>query len=110
MVNEQPPINYGNEFAKWFALKEAPSVLLQPVSRSQLAITRLIVKKGLVELPRVIPEKAFIISVHLYKPVCRGWGTWIDGKFLPVESWRDCCKRSNRCSMTSMWQKRTPEK
>jgi AraC family transcriptional regulator len=89
MVNEQLPINYGNEFAKCFALKEAPSVLLQPMSRSQLAITRLIVKKGLVELPKVIPEKAFTISVHLCKPVCRGWGTWVDGKFLPVESWME---------------------
>src|SRR5271156_1374482 len=89
MVNEQLPINYGNEFAKCFALKEAPSVLLQPMSRSQLAITRLIVKKGLVELPKVIPEKAFTISVHLFRPVCHGWGTWVDGKFLPVASWME---------------------
>jgi AraC family transcriptional regulator len=89
MANEPLPINYGNEFAKRFALKEAPSVLLKPMSRSQLAITRLIVKKGLVELPKVIPEKAFTISVHLCKPVCRGWGTWVDGKFLPVESWME---------------------
>jgi AraC-like DNA-binding protein len=89
MVNEQLPINYGDEFAKCFALKEAPSVLLKPNARSQIAITRLIVKKGLVELPKVIPEKAFTISVHLYKPVCHGWGTWVDGKFLPVESWME---------------------
>lgn len=89
MLNEQLPINYGNEFAKCFALKGAPSVLLKPMSRSQLAITRLIVKKGLVELPKVIPEKAFTISVHLHKPVCRGWGTWVDGKFLRVESWME---------------------
>jgi AraC family transcriptional regulator len=89
MLNEQLPINYGNEFAKCFALKEAPSVLLKPMSQSQLAITRLIVKKGLVELPKVIPEKGFTISVHLHKPICRGWGTWVDGKFLPVESWME---------------------
>lgn len=89
MANEQLPINYGNEFAKCFALKEAPSVLLKPMSRSQLAITRLVVKKRLVEFPKVIPEKAFTISVHLYKPVCRGWGTLVDGKFLPVESWME---------------------
>jgi AraC family transcriptional regulator len=88
MANEQLPINYGNKFAKCFALKEAPSVLLRPMSRSQLAITRLIVK-GLVEFPKVIPEKAFTISVHLYKPVCRGWGTLVDGKFLTVESWME---------------------
>jgi AraC family transcriptional regulator len=89
MANEQLPINYGNEFAKYFALKEAPSVVLKPMSRSQLAITRLIVKKRLVEFPKVIPEKAFTISVHLYKPVCRGWGTLVDGKFQPVESWME---------------------
>jgi AraC family transcriptional regulator len=89
MANEQLPINYGNEFAKYFALKEAPSVLLKPRSRSQLAITRLTVKKRLVDFPKVIPEKAFTISVHLYKPVCRGWGTLVDGKFLPVESWME---------------------
>jgi hypothetical protein len=39
-MKEQLPINYGNEFAKSFALKEAPSVLLKPMSRSQLALTR----------------------------------------------------------------------
>jgi AraC family transcriptional regulator len=89
MANEQLPINYGNEFAKHFALKDAPSVLLKPMSRSQLAITRLIVNKGLVEFPKIIPEKAFTISVHLYRPVCRGWGTLVDGKFLPVESWME---------------------
>ncbi len=89
MVKEQLPINYGNEFAKCFALKEAPSLLLKPMSRSQLAITRVTVKNGLTELPKVIPEKAFTISVHLHKPVCRGWGTWVDGKFLPVESWME---------------------
>jgi AraC family transcriptional regulator len=89
MANQQLPINYGNEFAKYFALKEAPSVLLKPMSRSQLAITRLTVKKRLVEFPKVIPEKAFTISVHLYKPVCRGWGTLVDGKFLPVEAWME---------------------
>jgi len=89
MVKEQLPINYGNAFGKCFALKEAPSVLLRPMSRSQLAITRVTVKSGLTELPKVIPEKAFTISVHLHKPVCRGWGTWVDGKFLPVESWME---------------------
>jgi AraC-like DNA-binding protein len=89
MAKEPLPINYGNKFAKCFALKEAPSVLLKPMSRSQLAITRLTVKNGLAELAKVIPEKAFTISVHLHKPVCRGWGTWVAGKFLPVESWME---------------------
>jgi AraC family transcriptional regulator len=89
MANEQLPINYGNEFARHFALKEAPFALLKPLSPSQLAITRLVVTKRIVEFPKVIPEKAFTISVHLYRPVCRGWGTLVDGKFLPVESWME---------------------
>src|SRR3984957_3989021 len=90
MVNEKLPISYGNEFAKCFYLKEAPSVLLKPMSRSQLAITRLTLKNGLPEpTAKVIPERAFTIAVHLYRPACRGWGTWVDGKFLPVESWME---------------------
>ena len=89
-MNEQLPISYGNEIAKCFYLKDAPSVLLKPMSRSQLAITRLTLQKGLPEpTAKVIPERAFTIAVHLYKPACRGWGTWVGGKFLPVEFWME---------------------
>lgn len=60
------------------------------MSRSQLAITRLTLRNGLLNpTASVIPEKAFTISVHLFQPVCRGWGTWVDGKFLPVASWME---------------------
>jgi AraC family transcriptional regulator len=68
--------------------KEAPSLLMRPLSRSQLAITRLTLEDGLPEpTARVHPEKAFTISVHLTDPDFRGWGTSVDGKYLPVNSW-----------------------
>ena len=82
------PISYGNEFAKCFYLSDAPSLLMKPLSRSQLAVTRLTLKEGLPEpSASVKPEKAFTISVHLIDPVFRGWGTWVAGKFLKVNSW-----------------------
>jgi AraC family transcriptional regulator len=88
MAKIQLPISYGNEFAKSFFLEKAPSFLLKPMSRSQLAVTRLTLKQGLSEpAVGVTPEKAFTISVHLFQPVCQGWGTWVNRKFLPVKSW-----------------------
>jgi AraC family transcriptional regulator len=88
VVKRHLPIVYGNEFAKCFYLKEAPSLLMRPLSRSQLAITRLTLENGLPEpTARVYPEKAFTISVHLTNPDFRGWGTWVGGKFVSVNSW-----------------------
>jgi AraC-like DNA-binding protein len=82
------PISYGNEFAKCFYLSDAPSLLLNPLSRSQLAVTRLTLKEGMPEpSASVHPEKAFTISVHLIDPVFQGWGTWVAGKFRKVNSW-----------------------
>src|SRR5580692_8239343 len=82
------PISYGNEFAKCFYLNEAPSLLMRPLSRAQLAVTRLTLKDGLPEpSASVRQEKAFTISVHLIDPVFAGWGTWVAGKFLRVKSW-----------------------
>jgi AraC family transcriptional regulator len=83
------PISYGNEFAKVFNLAEAPSILLRPLSRSQLAATRLTVKEGSPDpSARVRQERAFTISVHLIDPVVEGWGTWVGGKFFKVSSWK----------------------
>jgi AraC family transcriptional regulator len=83
------PISYGNEFAKCFYLKEAPSLLMRPLSRAQLAVTRLTLKDGLPEpSASVHPEKAFTIAVHLVDPAFQGWGTWVAGKFLKVKSWK----------------------
>jgi AraC family transcriptional regulator len=83
------PISYGNEFAKCFYLNEAPSLLMRPLSRAQLAMTRLTLRDGLPEpSASVRPEKAFTVSVHLIDPVFQDWGTWVAGKFLKVKSWR----------------------
>jgi AraC family transcriptional regulator len=83
------PMNYGSGFAKLFYLRDAPSALLKPRTRTQLAVTRLTLEHGMPEAsasPR--PEKAFTISVHLRDPDYAGWGTWIDQKFVKVKSWR----------------------
>jgi len=51
-------------------------------------LTRLALNQGLPNPTRsVIPERGFTVSVHLIQPVCRGWGTWVDGRFLPVSFW-----------------------
>lgn len=88
-MKQHLPIVYGNELAKCFYLREAPSLLIRSLSRSQLAMTRLTLENGLPEpTASVHPERAFTISVHLRQPDYRGWGTWVDGKFLPVSSWK----------------------
>jgi AraC family transcriptional regulator len=88
MTNEDVPVSYGDEFAKCFYMKEAPSYLIRPESRYQVAMTRLALSQGLPNPTRsVVPERGFTISIHLVQPVCRGWGTWVAGKFLPVSSW-----------------------
>jgi hypothetical protein len=39
------PISYGKEFAKCFYLDTAPSLLMRPLTRAQLAVTRLTVSR-----------------------------------------------------------------
>src|ERR1700680_300387 len=83
------PILYGNELARHFSVVAAPSLMMKPLSRAQLAATRLTCQGGLPGLSgRVRPEKAFSIAVHLVDPVFQKWGTWVDGKFVKVKSWR----------------------
>ncbi|WP_263359110.1 helix-turn-helix domain-containing protein [Acidicapsa ligni] len=84
----QLPITYGNELAKRFDLKEAPYSLMNPDTRSQIALTRITLKTGLKRpSEKVTPEKAFTIALHLFQPECKGWGTWVDGKFRRVDFW-----------------------
>ena len=87
-MRPQLPISYGNELARCFHLSEAPSLLVRPLSRTQLAITRVISRNGLtVSSASVRAEQAFTIAVHLVDPDFRRWGTWIDGYFEQVKSW-----------------------
>ena len=77
--------NFGDDFGKLFYLKKVPSLLFESDERPQMAVTRLKLPNGLPEpTAPVRPERGFTINVHLQQPVCRGWGTWVDGKFLPI--------------------------
>jgi AraC family transcriptional regulator len=83
-------LNVGNDFARSFRLREAPSLLLTSKSRPQMAITRITVPSGLSEpAGPVREERGFTIPVYLRQPSCQGWGTWVDGKFLPVAHWAE---------------------
>jgi AraC-like DNA-binding protein len=81
--------NSGNNFGRCFQLRNAPSVLFGSKESVQMAITRITVPNGLPEpTAPVRPERGFTISLHLRqqtKPY--GWGTWVDGKFLPIPYW-----------------------
>ena len=81
---------YGNQIAKCFYLDSAPSCILSSSHRSEMAVTRLQSELGLSKPTVALPaEKAFIIATHLRKPDCRGWGTWVDGKYHPVQAWSE---------------------
>lgn len=84
----QAPITYGRELARCFYAGDAPSLLVKPLSRSQLAVTRVTARDGL-QAPTVSvrAERAFTIAVHLIDPDFRKWGTWVDGRFAKVKSW-----------------------
>lgn len=89
MLVEQPQgiLNSGINFGRrCFQLSTAPSVLVGNAPSELMAITRITVPKGLSE-PATPgrPERAFTIGVHLRKqPETKHWGTWVDGKFLPI--------------------------
>jgi AraC family transcriptional regulator len=80
--------NFGNDYGRLFYLKKVPSLLLESEKRPQMAVTRLRLPNGLPEpTAPVRPERGFTISVHLQQPVCKGWGTWVNGKFCPIKHW-----------------------
>jgi hypothetical protein len=83
-------LNVGKDFGRSFRLREAPSLLLASKSRPQMAVTRITVPTGLSEpAGPVLPERGFTIPVYLRQPLCQDWGTWVDGKFLPVAHWAE---------------------
>ena len=89
MIAEQSQgiLNSGINFGRrCFQLSNAPSVLVGSAPSELMAITRITVPKGLSE-PATPgrPERAFTIGVHLLQqPETKNWGTWVDGKFLPI--------------------------
>jgi AraC family transcriptional regulator len=83
-------LNVGNGFGRFWGLRKVPSLVLASKSRPQMAITRITVPAGLREPAGPIhPERGFTIPVYLQQPSCKNWGTWVDGKFLPVAHWAE---------------------
>ena len=87
LAEPQGILNSGINFGRrCFRLSNAPSVLVGSAPSELLAVTRITVPKGLSE-PATPgrPERAFTIGVHLrQQPETKKWGTWVDGKFLPI--------------------------
>lgn len=81
--------NSGNTFGRCFQLRNAPSVLFGSKESAQMAITRITVPNGLSEpTASVRPERGFTICLHLRQQTePYRWGTWVDGKFLPIRYW-----------------------
>jgi AraC family transcriptional regulator len=92
MIAERPQgiLNSGNYFGRrCFQLRTAPSVLVGSGPSEQMAITRITIPKGLSE-PATPPRRecGFTISLHLSRQrETKKWGTWVDGKFLPIRFW-----------------------
>jgi AraC family transcriptional regulator len=87
-VRAELPITYGRALARCFYTADAPSLLVKPFSRTQLAVTRVTERTGLrAPSASVRPERAFTVAVHLIDPDFRKWGTWVDGQFVKVKSW-----------------------
>lgn len=84
----QKPAAYGGQMAKYFRLGQAPSLLISPSSKPQIAITRLTSQGGLPDQTASIPrEKAFVVSLHL-TPAC-GYGCeiWVDERYSLIKTW-----------------------
>ena len=81
--------NSGNNLGRCFQLRNVPSVLVGSKETAQMAITRITVPNGLPEpTAPVRPERGFTICLHLRQQTePYGWGTWVDGKFLPIRCW-----------------------
>jgi AraC-like DNA-binding protein len=80
---------FGQKLARHFSLLESSSLLLGPMGKTQIALTRMRMPSGFPgPTPHIPPEKAFSISVHLRRPdSIKGWGTWLDGRFHRVTEW-----------------------
>jgi AraC family transcriptional regulator len=89
MTNElQEPAAYGGQMAKYFRLSKAPSLVISPPSKPQIAITRLTSQNGLPDQTASIPrEKAFVVSVHLTPACDQGCEIWVDGRYSRIKTW-----------------------
>ena len=89
MTNQrQDPAAYGGQMARYFRLGKAPSLVISPPSKQQIAITRLASPKGLPDQTASIPrERAFVVSIHL-TPACeQGCEIWVDNRYSRIATW-----------------------
>src|SRR5215469_14930992 len=79
---------YGGQMAKYFHLVKAPSLVISPPSKQQIAITRLTSQQGLPERTAPIPyERAFVVSVHLTPTSEQGCEIWVEDRYSQIRTW-----------------------
>ena len=79
---------YGAQMATYFRLPRASSVVIQPVAKHPIAITRLVSERGLPERTESIPaERAFVVSMHLTPASSEGCEIWVDDHHSRITSW-----------------------
>jgi AraC-like DNA-binding protein len=84
----QEPAAYGGQMAKYFRLGKAPSLVICPPLKPQIAITRLASPNGLPDRTPSIPhEKAYVVSVHLTPACDQGCEIWVDGRYSRITTW-----------------------
>src|SRR5271157_1858142 len=70
---------YGAQMATYFRLPKASSLVIQPVAKAPIAITRLVSETGVAERSESIPvERAFVVSMHLTPASSEGCEIWVD--------------------------------
>jgi hypothetical protein len=89
MTKEPPePAAFGGQMARYFRLPKAPSIVIAPPSKQQIAITHLASQSGLPDQTASIPrERAFVVSVHLTPACDKGCEIWVDGRYKRLQSW-----------------------
>ena len=79
---------YGSQMATYFRLPKASSLVIQPVAKPPIAITRLVSEAGLAERSESIPvERAFVVSMHLTPASSEGCEIWVDDHHTRITSW-----------------------
>ncbi len=79
---------YGAQMATYFRLPKASSLVIQPVAKPPIAITRLVSETGLPERSESIPaERAFVVSMHLTPASSEGCEIWVDDHHSRITSW-----------------------
>jgi AraC family transcriptional regulator len=79
---------YGAQMATYFRLPKALSLVIQPVAKSPIAITRLVSETGLAERSQSIPvERAFVVSMHLTPASSEGCEIWVDNRHSRITGW-----------------------